>query len=211
MFNKQELSRIFWILGSVCAGKTTISSRIAREFNWNVYHLDEWRDIHKYNVDSKKFPNFYKESRLFGDSLWLRPVKEQIKTDEASGIDEFKMALKDIKEELKNDTRPLIFDGYAKPKIIEPYLLNKNQVFYLIAQRDFILKYYSRRPWVKDELAKTSDEKLAFENWMNRDIHSSKNLLKEVKKDKQPYLVVDGSINISETVQKIKSCFLKEN
>ena len=42
MLTKEQLSRIYWLCGSTCAGKTTTSSALAERLGWNVYHVDEW-------------------------------------------------------------------------------------------------------------------------------------------------------------------------
>lgn len=46
----EDLGRLFWLSGSTCAGKTTVSSEAAERLGWNVYHCDDPK-----RYDPKKF------------------------------------------------------------------------------------------------------------------------------------------------------------
>lgn len=203
IFSKKELAQMYWINGSVCAGKTTVSEEISKIMNWNIYHCDAWLDKHRNKASPKKHPNFYKISRITGDELWLRPLEEQIATEDISADEEFELALEDLKKILKEDSRPLLFDGFVTPKKLLPLLPSKNHAFYLIATEEFQLHHYSQRPWIDEVLAKTSNKQLAWHNWMQRDLAAARSLEKQVKKTSTPWLSVDGSISLQETIDHI--------
>ncbi|MFA6392121.1 MAG: hypothetical protein WCW66_05250 [Patescibacteria group bacterium] len=203
MFTKKDFSRMYWLSGSVCSGKTTISSLIAERLNWNVYHSDEWIDQHREKASPTEHPTFYKISRITGDDLWLRPLEEQIATEESFSDEEFELIKEDLKQCLKEDKRPLLFDGYVSPHTLAPLLASPQHVYYLIATKEFQLHNYSKRPWINNVLAKTSDRKLAWRNWMQRDIASARILKEQVIQENLSWLSVDGSLNISETTNQI--------
>jgi len=211
MLTKEELARIYWLSGSVCAGKTTVSSNIAERMNWNVYHCDEWRAKHRDAASPEKHTAFYTTSRLKDDALWLRPIKEQVETEEAAAEDEFRLSVADRKRQLGSDDRPLIFDGYVHPKQLLSYQPSKQHIFYLIAEEKFQLRFYEQRPWIHDVLARTSDKKLAWHNWMQRDLISARNLENQVKINDMPWLLIDGKTSVEDVTRKVLEHFTKKD
>lgn len=207
MLTEKDLYRIYFLSGSVCSGKTSVSSILANRLNWNIYHCDDWREKHGKKADPKITPTFFKVSKLTGDDLWLRPLKEQIETDDVSGDEEFELAIEDLKECLENDERPIIFDGYVSPRKLLPLLASKNHAFYLVATEEFQLHHYKKREWIENVLSKTSDKELAWQNWMQRDLASARSLEKQAIETNLPWLSVDGSIDIEATVDLIAKHF----
>ncbi len=207
MITPEDFSRIYWISGSVCAGKTTTSSIIAKRNDWNVYHADDWLDDHRERADPKKQPTFHAVSHITGDALWLRPLQEQIQTDVEGANQEFDLILEDVEYLLRDDPRPLVVDCYVYPLRILSLLPSKQHVFYLIATESFLLDQYRQRPWIHNVLAKTSDKEKAWDNWMKRDISAAQSLKKEAEDSGAPWLSVDGTRSIDETVGVILKHF----
>jgi len=208
MFTKKELSKLYWLSGSVCGGKTTISSLIAERLNWNVYHCDKYFKQNCKKALPEKHPTFHRISKITGDELWLRSLDEQISTQIAFEDEEFIIALEEIKKILKKNDRPLIFDGHVSPKTLLPFLYNKNHSFYLIATEKFQIEKYSQRPEISDVLNKTSNKKLAWNNWMQRDIATAHSIKELSKQNGLSWLSVDGSLSIEETYNKITKQFI---
>lgn len=203
IFTKKELSRLYWLVGSVCGGKTTISTPIAERLNWNVYHCDKYFNENRKKASPKKHPTFYKISQITGDELWLRPLDEQILMQIAFEDEEFIIALEELSKMLKEDDRSLIFDGHVSPKTLPPFLYDKNHAFYLVATEKFQIGKYSQRPEILDVLNKTSNKKLAWYNWMQRDMATARSIKEQAKQKGLSCLSVDGSLSIEETYNKI--------
>ncbi len=201
---------MYWLSGSVCAGKTTNASNIAEKMGWNIYHCDAWLDQHRNEASPEKHPVFYKTSRLRGDDLWLRPLEEQIATDSAAADEEIELAINDIKKLLTHDNKALIFDGYVLPKKLLTIQPTKQRIFYLIAAEDFQLEQYKQRPWTREVLASTSNKELAWQNWMQRDLASNRNLKKQVIENNMPWLLIDGTVPVKEVTRQILKHFTKE-
>jgi adenylate kinase family enzyme len=208
MLSQKELSRIYWIAGSACAGKSTIATSLANELDWNIYHADAWTDDHRKRATPESHPTFCKISYVTGDNLWLRPLEEQIATETLFYDEEFDLVKEDLCQELQKDKRPIIFDGFVSPHILKPLLPSIIRAFYLIPTEQFQLEYYPQRSWIHEVLAKTSDKELAWQNWMQRDLAYARWLQNEVQKYEMPWLSVDGSKTIPETVKFLKDHYL---
>jgi broad-specificity NMP kinase len=44
-----KANSVFWLGGSPCAGKSSISERLASDFGLDIYHVDEAFEIHRYS------------------------------------------------------------------------------------------------------------------------------------------------------------------
>lgn len=195
-----DLSRVFWLSGSPCGGKTTISDVLASRYNWNVYHVDNYWDSHKQRSCPIKQPAYHAISHITGDDLWLRPVEEQIKSEPIFVAESFSFILEDVEELLRQDERVLIVDASVVPESILHLLPTRRHIFYLIPEEGFQLLQYSQRPSIKTTLGKTTDPELAWANWMTRDAAYARWLTAEVQKENLPHLIVDGTVSLEETI-----------
>jgi hypothetical protein len=207
MLSKNDHKRLYWLSGSTCAGKTEISSALAKRFDWNVYHCDEWEEKQREHADPDRHPNWYSYSHLTGDKLWLMPVERHITFAESAYDDQFELILEDLAKLLRADGRPLLYDGYGSPRNIAPLIPSKKHVFYLISTEPFQRQYYEQRPWIHEVLGKTSNTEEAWKNWMMRDSLSAKILQKEIQEHQMPWLLVDGSITLGETIERVACHF----
>lgn len=205
------MQRVFWISGSPCSGKSTVSDALASKFNWNVYHVDEQWDSHCERASPSLHPTFYSISRVTGDDLWLCPLEDQIRSEPEFINDIFPLILEDIGNILVTDDRPLIVDASVVPRSVVPHLPSKGHIFYLIPEERFQRHHYALRPSIEPTLAKTSNRELAFSNWMARDAAYARWLLDEVNKYDLPHVVVDGSRTLEETVAMVGEHFQQRN
>jgi hypothetical protein len=197
--------RVYWLSGSPCGGKTTVSDILAKRFNWNVYHVDEQWDSHKARANLEQHPLYHSITRVTGDDLWLRPLEEQIRTEPKFVEEAFSLILEDVERILNQDKRPLIVDASVVPSSIEAMIPSKNHIFYLIPSEQFQREQYVLRPSIKSTLAKTTNPELAWSNWMARDAAYARWLEGQVMKYGLSYLVVDGSLPLKETIAMVAS------
>jgi hypothetical protein len=203
-FSSQALSRIYWLSGSPCGGKTTIANLLAERFDWDIYHCDDYFGEHRERSTPQDHPTFFHLSRLRGDALWLRPVPEQIRTEIQFCADQFKMVVTDLQIRLEANERPIIFEGAAAlPHLLAPLLESPHHAFWLIPTESFQLHHYPQRPWIHEVLAETSEPERAFANWMARDVGFARWLEGQVAEYDMPWLSVDGSLTIEETAEHI--------
>jgi hypothetical protein len=207
MHPEADWQRIYWLSGSPCAGKTSVSTALAQRFDWNVYHCDEWEGQQRHRAESERHPYWFAYSRLTGDELWLMPVQQHIAVAQRAYDEQFALILEDLAMFLEVDSRPLLYDGYVSPQNLAPLITTKAQAFYLIATEAFQVQYYEQRPWIDAILAGISNREKAWKNWMKRDASIAGMLEDEVQIYKMPYLLVDGSITLAETIERVANHF----
>lgn len=203
ILSPEDLGRLFWLSGSTCAGKTTVSSAVAERLTWGVYHCDEWEDNHRVRADSGRHPNWFSYSRLTGDPLWLQPLDQHLAHQARAFDEQIELIAEDLSAALKSKSGPLIYDGFVSPHILVSLLPRPTRAFYLIAADQFQVQHYEQRPWIKDVLAKTSDPAKAWQNWMARDAASARSLERALSSTNLAWALVDGSISVGETADRI--------
>jgi hypothetical protein len=207
--NADCLKRAFWLSGTPCGGKTTISKIISEQQRWDIYHVDEHWDNHCTRANSRTMPTFHKITRLTGDALWLRPLNEQIACEPLFVEESFLLLLEDVINILKKSSKNLIIDASIVPKSALQVVPDRNHIFYLIPEERFQRDRYSKREWIREVLSKTSDPIMAFENWMTRDASYARWLEKEVDCNKLAMMSVNENRTIEDTVEFVTKHYLK--
>ena len=208
MLSQRDLSRIYWLSGTPCGGKTSVASAIAKKRNWAVCHSDDYFDDHCSRAHPDRHPIFYKISRLTGDDLWLRSIEAQIATEQPFHDEQFDLVQEDLSKLLRDDSRPIIYEGVVSPRILKPILPSMAHVFYLIPNEEFQIEKYSQRTFIHAVLAKTSNRELAWENWMARDAALAESFREQVQQNRVPWLLVDGQKSLAETISLVEANFL---
>jgi hypothetical protein len=194
------MDNVYWLGGSPCVGKTTLSNRLAQRLGWRVYHEDEHDKDHAARATSERHPVLYRLSRLHGDDLWLRPVEEQICTEVEYSRQNFDLVLEDVTRLADESDQPLLVEGCSPhPNLIAPLLPNKSHAFWLIPTEAFQVHHYAQRPWVKLVLDTTSNPDRAWANWMARDAAFAHWLAGELQQHVMPWRWIDGSLTLDET------------
>ncbi len=203
-----DWDRVYWLCGSPCAGKTTISQMLATRFGWQIYACDDWFGDHRARSTPAEHPTFHRVAHLRGDALWLRPVAEQIATQVPFFEDQFKLVLADLATLLQQTTQPILFEGAAAlPHQLKSRIPNKRHAFWLIPTERFQLHYYAQRPWIHAVLAETSAPQQTFANWMGRDAGLARWLEAQLVEHALPGLIVDGALTIAETCAFVAAHF----
>src|SRR4051794_38186163 len=105
------LSRVYWIGGSPCSGKSTVTEALAAATGYPVYRCDDAYFQHQHLVTPEAQPVYHRLSRLAGEALWMRPVAEQIAEELILYREEFPFILADLVE--LTAAGPVIAEGAA--------------------------------------------------------------------------------------------------
>lgn len=204
---------LYWIGGSPCAGKTTISEIIAQEFNWLVYSIDRYFETYlaRATPDEHPFLTSYKTMGL--KHFLLQPAESQL--DQVTGIsyEQFDFILADIQTLQETDpTRPILVEGSnILAKQVAKQLQTINQTIWLVPTEDFQLETYpTRGSWVQDVLRhhyEPDDGILAFERWMERDAQWAKQTASQAKTHNIPVITVDGSVPLLDNAESVMRHF----
>src|SRR5438128_10271014 len=77
--SQRWLEGVFWLGGSPCAGKSSISEVIARRFGLDVYRVDEAFESHAQRFDPLRHPALTNWSKSSWNHRWMQPVESLVR------------------------------------------------------------------------------------------------------------------------------------
>lgn len=202
------IDNIIWIGGSPCSGKSSITERLCLEFNLEYYKCDDYLDQYiKRGVQSQKLI-MQKYNSMSMDQTWIeRNIQEQT-LDEIEFYEEaFEMILEDLGNlEFKG---LLVVEGAAcLPSNILKHKINFKNYICIVPTYEFQIEHYSKREWVRPYLSECSNDKLAFDNWMQRDAMFAKIILDTAIDLEMNYLVASKENTLEENYLKVKNILI---
>ena len=137
------------------------------------------------------------------NEIWMRDPLIQVEEEFAYYRERFEMIAEDLNQ--TDPSSPLIMEGAA----YLPELLNENdadpdRVVFLVPTREFQIKHYSQRTWIKDILEQCDDPEVAFANWMERDNQFGKAIIRQTGKLGYRSIIVDGGEGLDEIYERVK-------
>ncbi len=204
--SKGNLENVFWLGGSPCAGKSSISNILADRFNLNVYHVDEAFEKHTQGLEPAHQPALTKWCVSSWGERWMQPIDDLLQNVITCNQEHFALILKDILTMPKH--KPLLIEGTALlPRQVAKVLPNRNHAAWVIAGADFQREQYWKREWARGIVEQCSNPELAFHNWMERDVQFAEWVETEVKDLGLQLIKVDGSRTIEENAEAIAAHF----
>ena len=204
--SQRWLEGVFWLGGSPCAGKSSISEVIARRFGVDVYRVDAAFESHAQRFDPLRHPALTKWSKSSWNQRWMQPVESLVQEVIACYREHFTLVLEDILSLPKR--KSLLVEGTALlPAQVASVLSRQSRAIWLIASADFQRVHYSRRDWVRGILAQCSKPEEAFHNWMERDIRFAQWIEAEASATHLSLLRVDGNRTIEQNAEAVARHF----
>lgn len=207
----QELSHIYWIGGSPCAGKTTIARKLAAEYGFTYYKCDDCYDDHMSRSTQDQQPNMYKIKDQTWDQVWSTQfcslsVEEQIEDVVRVYEEQFSLILEDLLARPK--TTSILVEGAALlPHMVAPLLTDLNHAIWMVPTPEFQVEHYKKREWIHRILKQYDDPDLVFSNWMKRDNGFAKKIVKDTEDMNMKSVSVDGSFSIDQSYNLVKMHF----
>lgn len=202
---KGKLENVFWLGGSPCAGKSSISEIIASRFGFDVYHVDEAFEVHAQRFDPIRHPTLAKWSASSWNQRWMQPLDRLVQDVIACYQEHFTLILEDV---FSLPNRPLLVEGTALlPRQVTRVLSRESRAIWLIPTTDFQRAHYSERDWARRVVAQCSNPDLAFHNWMERDIRFAKWVKAEASVLQLPLLSIDRNRTIEENAEAVAGHF----
>ena len=203
---KRNLENVFWLGGSPCAGKSSISSILASRFDLDVYRVDEAFDVHIQRLNSESHSTLANWCAASWNQRWMQPLESLVQEVTACYREHFALILEDVISLPKQ--KPLLVEGTALlPREVVGVLPNRNQAAWVVPTADFQREHYSKREWVNGILQQCDDSEAAFQNWMERDIQFASWITAEAETLGCKVFVVDGQHTIEENALKIAAHF----
>ena len=203
---KKILSTAYFIGGSPCSGKSTITEILADRYNLTYYKIDDYERKHIEKAEPEKYPIMYKWSQMDWEEIWMRPVDIQVKEELKFYRERFEMILNELVQFSIEDK--VIMEGAALlPELINDLGIKKNKVVYIIPSKKFQIEHYSKRNFIKDILSECNNPEKAFKNWMERDHQFGKVVKTQAKKLGFKVIDVDGTNSIEENTKLVTENF----
>ncbi|MGD6875111.1 hypothetical protein [Bacillus infantis] len=207
----KELSHVYWIGGSPCAGKSTLARRLVNDFGFTYYKCDDCYEDHMSRSTPAQHPAMYEIRDLTWNQVWSGkfcaiPVEQQILDVIKVYQEQFQLILEDLLSRPK--TSNILVEGAAlMPELIAPVLQNQHQAIWFVPTAEFQIKHYSQREWIHNILSQYNDPEAAFSNWMKRDIGFAKKVMEEAEQLGLPAVGVDGSLSIDQHYENLVEQF----
>ena len=198
--------KVFWLGGSPCSGKSSISDMLASRFDLDVYHVDAAFETHRQRLDPVHQPALTKWCESSWNQRWMQPIDNLVQDVIACYREHFALIREDILEMPKR--KSLLVEGTALlPKLVAGVLTKRSQAIWIIPSADFQRAHYSEREWARNIVAKCNDPEAAFHNWMERDIRFAEWVESEAIALNFPVLRVDGNRTLEENAEAVATHF----
>src|SRR6266404_9183592 len=134
--SERRLEDVFWLGGSPCAGKSSISEIITSRFGLDVYHVDEPFESHAQRFDPLRHPALTKWSKSSWDQRWMQPAESLLQEVIACYREHFTLVLEDILS--VPNRKSLLVEGTALlPAQVASVLSRPSSAIWLIPSADF--------------------------------------------------------------------------
>lgn len=206
MMDKTNMKNIYWIGGSPCSGKSTISKMIVEKYGFNLYRCDDYLESHLEIGVTRKFPVMSKVSHMTWDEIWMRPIDVQVKEEFEYYREELTLILEDLDKYPKD--KNIIVEGAAiLPEFIEAMKISNERVVFIVPTSEFQLEHYKKREWIHYLLKDCKDPQKAFGNWMERDIRFANEITEMTRLYGRNLIVTDGSKSIKDNFNTVAKFF----
>lgn len=164
-----DLSHIYWMGGSPCGGKSTVSKIIAEQYGLKLYSIDAELDRLMKDYSAALPPALARWEAQNWEERWMQPVDELLSFVLMAYDEEFALCIEEIKA--IPPSQPTLVEGNPlRPELVAPYLSHKHHAIWLIAQDEDLRHFYRQRIWAQHVVKETSDPERAFNNWLERDV-----------------------------------------
>lgn len=199
------MANIYYIGGSPCSGKSTVTEILAAKYHLFYFKVDDFIDKYLKMGASKGYEICKKQDSLRADEIWMREPVLQCQEELLYYKETFAFVLEDLMQIKEKD---IITEGAAYlPELMRKLNISNNRYISITPTRDFQISHYKKREWISFVLEGCSDKEKAFSNWMERDILFAKEVQKQCIKENYVSIINDGSIEIDEYVHRIAAHF----
>lgn len=193
---RAALGHVFWLGGSVCAGKTSITEALARAYGLHAYSSDRHEVAHIARSDPERHPTLHTAAARTMDERWLDPSPEEMAaTSTQFHRERFDLIVEDLLA-LPRD-RPILAEGYGLlPECVVSDLADPRHALWLISRPAFLAAMREKRGMTAPAL--TSDPMRARANLIARDVLMAAALREDVTRRGLAFVDVDVSRDMAE-------------
>lgn len=179
---------IFYIGGSPCSGKSTISEALAKRYGLTYFKADDYLEDFTARGAAAGLPVCQRILRMSADETWLRLPQEQCQEE----LDYYAEIAPFVTAKLEELHAPrVIAEGAA---FLPRLMTNPAHYIAITPSRDFQISRYRERPWVSHVLRDCTNKERAFANWMERDCLFAEEVRRQCMQLGLPHLLTDGTV-----------------
>jgi hypothetical protein len=192
-------SPVRWIGGSPCAGKSSISNLLIRQFPLTAYTCDDFFDLHcaELAATSETCRSILQVSHP--ERLAL-PVESQVDLEFSAYREQFPLIWRDI----SRIGAPVLAEGAALlPELLARQNIPQNHAVWIVPTEPFQRTMYRQRDWAWSMLAAESDPEYLFDRWMQRDASFAKVVTEQARAFGYHVITIDGTRPIMAILQEV--------
>ena len=203
------MTNIYFIGGSPCSGKSTITEILAKKYDLYYFKVDDFLEEYIDRGAEEGRPVCMQICSMTPDETWMREPIEQCKEELAWYCEVFDYVCEEIAQiQNVNNVNGIIAEGAAYlPTLMKSLDVPYNRYLSITPTKDFQMFHYSQRDWVPYVLQDCSDKEKAFENWMERDALFAKDVQRQCEAEGYLYLINNGEMGIEELAEMVESHF----
>ncbi|MBO0783196.1 MAG: hypothetical protein J2P37_30650 [Ktedonobacteraceae bacterium] len=208
-----ELSHVFWIGGSPCAGKSSIGHTLARVYVFVGYHVDTMARNHLARQLAAGDPLMTAFARMNLNQRWVeRSVETLVQETLESWTNGFRLVIEDLLAMPKENF--IIAEGNFFPECVAPYLSSPHQAIWLVPSDAFCDQTRRRRDAELSQRQKAhgirspySDPEKRLSNIIARDCQLAHHVRQEAEPRHLTFYEVDGSRSLDEMTALVEQHF----
>lgn len=203
---KEYLKNVYFITGTACGGKTTVSCALATKHGFALYDADQAFDRHQRMSKARDQPAM---NRKFSgaDDFFFRPYKEYADWLKKNAREQLDFILMDLIRLSKNQL--MICDLHLIPDEAER-ITDPDRVAFLLRDPENIIEDYCNRPDHKDfhQFIYSTSDPVQAKNNCNRTLAAvNRERYEAVKKSRYFWLERDQNSTVSRTVSLVEKHF----
>lgn len=200
------MTKIYYIGGSPCSGKSTVAEMIAEKYNLYYFKVDNYLDNYMSRGKASKKQFSTQAMKLSADEMWMRDPMIQNVEELEIYHEMFEFVMEDLRK-LKT-LNGIIAEGAAfLPELVKEMTVDNHSYICIIPTKDFQYHHYKLRPWVPDILAECTNKEQAFENWMERDALFAVTVKEKAEQLGYKSITTDGTIGIDNIYEQVVDWF----
>jgi len=203
---RKILDNSYFIGGSPCSGKSTISEILSTKYDLEYLKIDNYEQEHIEKASPEQHPIMYKWSQMSWDEIWMRSVEKQVEEEFEFYRERFSMILNELKK-YQSNSKVILESAALLPELLKELDLEKHRVIFLIPSKEFQIKYYSKRGFKDGILKECRQPEVAFNNWMERDHLFGKKVRKQAMDIGYKVIDVNGDRSIKENSRLVEAHF----
>ncbi len=201
-------TKIYFIGGSPCSGKSTIAQMIADMYGMYYFKVDDYLDEYTEKGRIKGKEICTKLGGMTSQQIWMREPQIQCEEELQYYREVFEFSLDDLSK--IDAPKGIITEGAAYlPELMRQSGIENNHYICITPTKKFQLSHYNlqERPFINYVLEGCIDKEKAFENWMNRDILFAESIRNQCEVTDYHSILMEGTVEVELTFSKVCTYF----